>query len=124
MNIVVIVMMLLFTAPASLPREKVSPAPSATPHDVAPSALLSRRALRNARLLIQMRLLELRSERLECVRAAILRKLPAELIPPGSHSDGAKQCKAAPGTYRRSYPSYSEVCGWLLKAVQHRMPMA
>ena len=122
MNFVVIVMVVLFTAPASLPREKVSPAPSAGPHDVAPGALLSRRALRNARLLIQMRLLELRSERLECVRAAILRRLPADLIPPGSNSDGAKQCKAAPGTYRRSYPSYSEVCGWQLRAVQHRMP--
>jgi hypothetical protein len=122
MNIVVIVMVVLFTAPASLPREKVSPAPSASPHDVVPAALLSRRALRNARLLIQMRLLELRSERLECVRAAILRRLPAELVPPGSDSDGAKQCKAAPGTYPRSYPSYSEVYGWQLRAVQRPMP--
>jgi hypothetical protein len=122
MNFVLLVMLALFTAPASLPREKVSPAPSAAPTDVAPSALLSRRALRNARLLIQMRLLELRSERLECVRAAILRRLPAELVPPGSDSDSAKQCKATPGTYRRSYPSYSEVCGWQLRAVQHRMP--
>jgi hypothetical protein len=122
MNFVVIVMLVLFTALPSLPREKVSPAPSASPHDTAPGALLSRRALRNARLLIQMRLLELRSERLECVRAAILRRLPADLVPPGSDSDGAKQCKAAPGTYRRSYPSYSEVYGWQLRAVLHPKP--
>ncbi len=122
MNFVVIVMMVLFTATASLPREKVSPAPSAGPHDAAPSALLSRRALRNARLLIQMRLLELRAERLECVRAAILRRLPPELVPPGSDSDGAKQSTATPGTCRRSCPSYSEVCRWQLRAVQHRMP--
>jgi hypothetical protein len=122
MNIIMIVMTVLFTAPASLPREKVSPAPIATPHHVAPSALLSRRALRNARLLIQMRLLELRAERLECVRAAILRRLPAELVPPGSDSDSAKQCKATPGTYRRSYPSYSEVYGWQSKAVKRRTP--
>ena len=115
-------MVVLFTAPASLPREKVSPAPSAGPTDVAPSALLSRRALRNARLLIQMRLLELRSERLECVRSAILRRLPANLVPPGSDSDGAKQCKATLGTYRRPYPSYNEVCRWQLKALQHRRP--
>lgn len=47
-----------------------------------PDELYSRRALRRARLLIEMRLLELRYARLECVRQAILRNLPKDLRPP------------------------------------------
>ncbi len=48
---------------------------------LSPDALFSRRALRRARLLIQMRMLQFREERLECVRAALLRQLPPALRP-------------------------------------------
>jgi hypothetical protein len=67
-----------------------SPAPAATtqpsPHPVAgaalaPEELFSRRAIRRARLLIQMRLFQLRDERLECVREALRRRLPDALWP-------------------------------------------
>jgi hypothetical protein len=52
--------------------------PSPTPL-LTPDQLLSRRALRRARLLLQMRVLQLRDERLECIRAALLRELPGML---------------------------------------------
>lgn len=48
---------------------------------LSPEQLFSRRALRRARLLIQMRMLQLRDERLECVREAILRRLAPDLRP-------------------------------------------
>jgi hypothetical protein len=62
-----------------LAAERPSPAPSAAA--LTPDQLFSRRALRRARVLIQMRLLQLHDERLECVRAALLRRLPVELRP-------------------------------------------
>ena len=46
-----------------------------------PDELFSRRAMRRARLLIQMRLFELREERLECVREALRRGLADALWP-------------------------------------------
>jgi hypothetical protein len=55
------------------------PASAATP--LRADQLLSKRALRRAKLLIQLRLYELREERLQCVRAAILRRLPWDLRP-------------------------------------------
>ena len=63
-----------------------SPAPAATTHPaagaaLAPEELFSRRAMRRARLLIQMRLFQLRDERLECVREALRRRLPDALWP-------------------------------------------
>jgi hypothetical protein len=62
-----------------------SPYPTAHPSPAAtlllPEELFSRRALRRARLLIQMRMLQLRDERLECVREAILRRLAPDLRP-------------------------------------------
>jgi hypothetical protein len=67
-----------------------SPAPAATtqppPHPaagaaLAPEELFSRRAMRRARLLIQMRLFQLRDERLECLREALRRQLPDALWP-------------------------------------------
>jgi hypothetical protein len=42
--------------------------------------LYSRRALRRARILLQLKLLELREERLACVRAALDRHLPADML--------------------------------------------
>jgi hypothetical protein len=65
------------TAQPGAPRAATSPSPS----PVSPDALFSRRALRRARLLIQMRLEQLRDERLECVRQALLRQLPGALWP-------------------------------------------
>lgn len=66
-------------SPHPLPHPSAHPSPAATP--LSPEELFSRRALRRARLLIQMRMLQLRDERLECVREAILRRLPADLRP-------------------------------------------
>jgi hypothetical protein len=48
---------------------------------VTPEEIFSRRALRRARLLIQMRMMQLRDERLECVREALRRQLPDALWP-------------------------------------------
>ena len=74
--------MLLATG-AAAPPPPPSPQPSARPSPAAltPDQLFSRRALRQARLLIQMRLLQLHDERLECVRQALLRRLPDALWP-------------------------------------------
>jgi hypothetical protein len=116
----ILVLLWLFTAVAPLPREKVTPVPSAAPRASSADALFSRRAMRNARLLIQMRLLELREERLECVRAAILRRLPADLVPQGPTPEPAKHRNAAPGSYGRSSLSGSEGCGWQSRAVRAR----
>lgn len=66
------------TAPAK-PKTRTTPAPAVRSERV--DQLLSKRALRRAKLLIQLRLYELRDERLECVRMAILRRLPADLRP-------------------------------------------
>jgi hypothetical protein len=63
--------------PAGAERPAERPSPTA----LSPDALFSRRALRRARLLIQMRLLQLHEERVECVREALLRRLPAALWP-------------------------------------------
>lgn len=41
-------------------------------------ALYSRRALRRARIILQLKLLELRSERLERVRKAVERRIPID----------------------------------------------
>jgi hypothetical protein len=62
-------------SPPSLATATPSPAP------LTPEELLSRRAFRRARLLIQMRMLQLRDERLECVREALRRQLPDALWP-------------------------------------------
>lgn len=55
--------------------------PTATPSPAAltPEEVFSRRALRRARLLVQMRMLQLRDERLECIREALRRQLPDAL---------------------------------------------
>jgi hypothetical protein len=66
-------------SPHPSPHPSARPSPAVTP--LAPEELYSRRALRRARLLIQMRMLQLRDERLECIREAILRRLPPDLRP-------------------------------------------
>jgi len=73
--------------------------------------LFSHRALRNARLLIQMRMLELREERLECLREALLRRLPPDLARPtatGTPNPAVKQSGALHATNFRS-----EDCSWV-----------
>lgn len=55
--------------------------PSAALGPATPETLFSHRALRQARLILQMRLLQLREERLECVRSAILHHLPPDVRP-------------------------------------------
>ena len=88
--------------------------PSPHPSVSAPlpyNALFSRRALRNARLIIQLRLLQLREERLECVRAAILRNLPPDLGgQQGSPGPGVKQSDAS-----HANSLQSEDCRWILR---------
>lgn len=66
------------TAPA---KPRAAATPVALPSSLQVDQLLSKRALRRAKLLIQLRLYELREERLQCVRAAILRRLPWDLRP-------------------------------------------
>ena len=66
-----ILLFALLTAPKVAP----SPLPSS------PAALYSRRALRHAKLIIQMEMLQLRDERLDCIRAILLRRLPEALRP-------------------------------------------
>ncbi|MBV9332765.1 MAG: hypothetical protein JO146_02035 [Candidatus Eremiobacteraeota bacterium] len=71
---------------AATPSSPASPAPSRTtaspsPLPLTPEEVFSRRALRRARLLIQMRMLQLRDERLDCVREALRRQLPDALWP-------------------------------------------
>jgi hypothetical protein len=79
-----VLLAILVSATAGAPSQAV-PHPSAHPPPAAmpltPEQLFSRRALRRARLLIQMRMLQLRDERLECVREAILRRLAPDLRP-------------------------------------------
>jgi len=80
MRLFTLLALLLAPAPSASPADRhASPAPAAAP--LSPDELFSRRALRRARLLIEMRLLEYRSDRLECVRRAILTQLPPDLRP-------------------------------------------
>ena len=69
------------TPPASASGSAAKATAEPSPPPLAPDALFSRRALRRAKLLIEMRMFQLRDERLECVRAALLRQLPAALRP-------------------------------------------
>ncbi len=68
-----------FSSASVKPHAPASPAPGAQFQRV--DQLLSKRALRRAKLVIQLRLYELRDERLGCVRKAILRRLPWDLRP-------------------------------------------
>jgi hypothetical protein len=82
MNIFALIAALLAAAPASAAGSAPSrPAAAPSPAAIAPDELFSRRALRRARLLIQMRMVELRDEQLDCIRQALLRRLPDALWP-------------------------------------------
>lgn len=83
-------MLKLFILAAALlapaPANAGTPAPSRStavpsPAPLTPEEVFSRRALRRAKLLIQMRMLQLRDNRLECVREALRRQLPDALWP-------------------------------------------
>lgn len=82
LKLVALATILLAAAPAS-PHSAAVSSPSVSPAPVpeTPDQLFSRRALRRARLLIQMRVLQLRDERLECIREALRRQLPSPLWP-------------------------------------------
>jgi hypothetical protein len=78
-------MLLLFllgsaVGPAA-PSPSAAPTPPAQVAPLSPDELYSRRALRRARLLIQMRVMEMREERLECIREALRHQLPSALWP-------------------------------------------
>ncbi|MBV9232599.1 MAG: hypothetical protein JO030_01040 [Candidatus Eremiobacteraeota bacterium] len=83
-----ILLFALLTAPNVAP----SPVPSS------PAALYSRRALRRAKLIIQMEMLQLRNERLDCIRAVLLRRLPEALRPesPAASVERAKALAPSP----------------------------
>jgi hypothetical protein len=74
------------------------PVATASPPPLSPDALYSRRALRRAKLLIQMRVMQLHEERLECIRAALLRRLPdalwSEVPTPGRDATNARAATA------------------------------
>lgn len=109
----------LFTVAATGPLGKDSPAPiSRATRRPAARELFSPRALRRARLLIQLRMLELREERLECLRAAILRRLPPELRPTGSLASTVKQSGATRAK------SESEDCTWISMRRRRQKPVA
>jgi hypothetical protein len=74
-------LLLALNPPSASPPPPARAAASPLPAAVSPDELFSRRALRQARLLIQMRLLQLRDERLECIREALRHELPDALWP-------------------------------------------
>jgi hypothetical protein len=87
---------LLASSPAPPAAAPSHPVTSPSPVPLSPDELFSRRALRRARLLIQMRLLQLHDERLECVREALRRGLPDALWPEvPSPSRGSPDAAAA-----------------------------
>lgn len=67
---------LLLTA-GSAARPRPRPRPSAAPD---PAQIYSARALRKARIILELKLLQLREERLERVRKAIERHVPVDRI--------------------------------------------
>ena len=108
-----------FTILATGAPGKDAPARTPTPgRALSAHVLLSPRAVRRARLLIQLRMLELREERLECLRAAILRRLPPDLRPTGSVASAVKQSGAARAR------SESEDCTWISMRRKRRRPVA
>jgi hypothetical protein len=108
----------LFTVTAAGPLTRPSPPvqdrPAAGTAPLTPDEIYSRRALRRARLLIQMRVLELREERLACVERAIRRNLPSVLLVPGG-KDNAVKPSDSPGAISLGTRllAESETCAWI-----------
>ncbi len=101
MNVLALVSLLVAARPVASPSPSSAPAAAALP--LSPDALYSRRALRRAKLLIQMRMLQFREERLECVRAALVRQLPPALRPqePTTWTAAANACLPPSATFFR-----------------------
>lgn len=78
---------LLAAAPAERNRHPCTPNPHAFLQGESP---YSARALRRARRLLELRLLELREARLDRVRSAILRRLPPDALFEGDFSASLK----------------------------------
>lgn len=81
LDVFALVSVLLAAHPVASSSPSAKPAAGSPSLPLSPDALYSRRALRRAKILIQMRMLQFREERLECVRAALLRQLPPALRP-------------------------------------------
>jgi hypothetical protein len=79
--LIALIALLGSAAPAASPVAQSHATVSPSPAPLTPEELFSRRALRRARLLIQMRVMQFREERLECIRAALRRRLPDSLWP-------------------------------------------
>jgi hypothetical protein len=118
--------LLVFTAAAAGPRGKEPPSPSPQATGApAPADLFSPRAIRRARTLIELRMLQLRDQRLECVRERILRRLPPDLRPTGSSAPVVKQSGAARAkNLRGALPLESEDCGWVSIQGERQGPAA
>jgi hypothetical protein len=117
MRMLLCAMLFAFTVTPARTPAKGAPSPAPLP-TASPQAtrLLSPRAVRRARLLIELRLLELREERLDCVREVILRRLPPDLRPTGSLGGRVKHSAAS-----RSIKG-SEDCAWT--SMPPRLPTA
>ena len=94
----------LITLLAVVPPVQATPAPGPSAHPsprppagtLSPDELFSRRALRRAKMLIEMRVMQLREERLECIREALRHQLPDALWPEEpSPARGAADASAA-----------------------------
>ena len=119
----------VFTAATPGPLVSRPPAqePSIATPSPDPAALFNHHALRRARLLIEMRLFELRERRLGCVREAIRRRIPPDLLPEaelrdrtGQSEASVKQSGAPSTTVSRSALSESEDCPWLWRVQRRR----
>jgi hypothetical protein len=96
MRLFLLIALLASPAPAASPVAQSHSMASPSPAPLTPEELFSRRALRRARLLIQMRVMQFREERLECIRAALRRRLPDSLWPEEpSPSRGTPDARAA-----------------------------
>jgi hypothetical protein len=109
--------LLAFTVSAAPTPAKGAPSPAPAPSAaVQAQRLLSPRAIRRARLLIELRLLQLREDRLDCVRRIVLLRLPPDLRPTGSLDGYVKHFGAS-----RSIKG-SEDCAWT--SIPQRLPAA
>lgn len=103
------------------------PATNPTPPPaVAPEALFSRGAMRRARILLQLRLLQLREERLGCLRSILIRRLPPEALGAGGEPETGepampvKQSPPPSATTLRSALGESEDCRWIPEPPRRR----